>query len=549
MDSQVSSQDYFSAFRRRRPLMLGIAIPIFLISLMLALGLPDVYRSSGLIEIQGQGQRSEYLQQSPSREEPSYADQYVSSLKGQVLSDANLRKLAEKHQLYPDNPDTATAVKRLRKDINVAIVTVPILDPRTGREREVVTAFTAAYENRIPQNAQLGANWLVDEFLNANRGQHSERASSASAFFGTEAERMGQHIAQLESKLADFKQSNFGRLPELTEVNMASMDRTERELESTQLQMRTLRQDRVFLTSQLQQALSANPEQSSLAQLEAEYQRKATQYDESHPDLVSMRRQIESLRRGGSVGSGSLQSQLEGQRSVLAEARQRYSADHPDIKRMQREIASLEARIASGERSSASAAGQTPVSMQLQTQISAIDTQLAGLSARSAELRAKLAQVESSIVSTPQVEQEYQTLTRDLNIARTKYEELLRRQMDAQISEAAISGGRADDFRLVQQPLLPAAPAKPARAAIALIGFIIALVLAFSAALLVEAVNPMVRGARDIRDILQVSALAAVPEIRNSISRRRQFKRMTALAASMLIGVSAAFYIIRLVVG
>src|SRR5688572_5232391 len=251
MDSQAPSyNDYLAALKRRRYLLLGIGLPIFILALLLAIGLPDVYRSSALIEIQDQNQRSEYLQQSPARGEPSYADQYVSSLKGTVLGDANLRRLAEKHDLYPDDDLSAgEAVRRLRGDIDVTIVTVPILDPRTGREREVVTAFTVAYDNRIPQNAQLGANWLADEFLAANRGQHRQRASSASQFFGNEAERMGAHIAKLEGKLAVFKKENFGRLPELTEANMNSLDRTERDLENTQLQMRTLRQDRIFLTS------------------------------------------------------------------------------------------------------------------------------------------------------------------------------------------------------------------------------------------------------------------------------------------------------------
>ena len=71
-----------------------------------------------------------------------------------VLSDKNLARLLAKHQLYEDQAeDPKAAIKRLRKDIGVDIVTVPILDPETGREREVVTAFTVSYDNRDPQRA------------------------------------------------------------------------------------------------------------------------------------------------------------------------------------------------------------------------------------------------------------------------------------------------------------------------------------------------------------------------------------------------------------
>ena len=44
--------------------------------------------------------------------------------------------------------DESAMLKRLRRDIDVQIVTTPILDPRTGREREVVDAFTLSYDNR-----------------------------------------------------------------------------------------------------------------------------------------------------------------------------------------------------------------------------------------------------------------------------------------------------------------------------------------------------------------------------------------------------------------
>ncbi len=61
------------------------------------------------------------------------------------------------------------------------------------------------------------------------------------------------------------------------------------------------------------------------------------------------------------------------------------------------------------------------------------------------------------MTAAPQVEREYSNVTRDLTIAREKYEQLLNRQMDAEVSEAAIVGGRADEFRLVQAPMMPGA--------------------------------------------------------------------------------------------
>ena len=387
----------------------------------------------------------------------------MQNLKGIVLTDTNLRRLKE-FDLYPDLADDESAMlKRLRRDIDVKIVTTPILDPRTGREREVVDAFTLSYDNRVPAKAQKGAQWLVGAFLAEHRRQRQGRASNAAEFYAKEAERVRTHVAQLESKLADFKRANAGQLPELTEVNMSMMDRTESALAANDMQARSLRQERVFLAAQLEQQRAQGPDSGSVRQLEDQYSRMRSSYDESHPDMIALRRQIDSLKYGTSAGAGtSLRSQLAAKKSTLAEARQRYGEEYPDVKKLQRDIATLETRIKSGERGDVEMADGTAVGMQLRTQINAIDSQLASLAAQNAELRAKMSGLERNVTAAPQVEREYSNATRDLTIAREKYEQLLNRQMDAEVSEAAIVGGRVDEFRLIQSPMLPGGPVEAA---------------------------------------------------------------------------------------
>jgi succinoglycan biosynthesis transport protein ExoP len=543
-DSNPEFSGYIHAIGRRRALLFGVAIPIAALAILLSIGLPDLYTSSALVEID-EPTSSQSAVEAPGG--ASYADQYVTNLKGIVLTDANLRRMARDHDLYPELADEETAMlKRLRRDISVRIVTTPILDPRTGREREVVDAFTLAYDHREPAKSQAGAKWLVTAFLAEHRRQRQGRASGAAEFYGNEAERLRTHVAKLEAKLADFKRANYGQLPELTEVNMSMMDRAESQLAQNEVQLRSLRQERVFLAAQLEQARSQGTEAGSVRQLEEQYSRMRSSYDEGHPDMVALRRQIDSLKFGTSVGAGSsLRSQLNAKRATLAESRQRYGAEHPDIRRLERDIATLETRIRNGERGDVEMADGTPMGMQLRAQINAVDSQLGSLMAQNAELRAKLSGLEKNVTAAPQVEREYANLTRDLTISREKYEQLLNRQMDAEVSEAAIVGGRADEFRLIQAPMLPGAPAKPARLAILLIGLVAAVVLGLTVTVAAEALDPKVRGARDIRELLQVSPLVAIPSIRNSRSRRRRAWRFVTAAASGVVGVWVAFTFIK----
>jgi len=541
-DSAPGFGEYFGILKKRSRLLLNIALPIAALGALLAVGLPNVYRSSGLIEIE----KAQNLQNVVARQEDEapYADEYVQSLSTKVLSDKNLRGLLEEHQLYDDQSDLSAATKQLRSDIGVKIVTVPILDPDTGREREVVNAFTVSYENRDPQRAQVGAKWLVDSFLAENRRDRQGQAASAAKFFAAEAERMGKHVANLENRLATFKAANAGKLPDLAGVNLNVMDRTETEIQNLESQMAALRRERVFLNAQLQQARTAMPETVNVRALEEDYRRKSVSYDESHPDMISLRRQIDMLKAGGSSANMSLQGQLQSQRAILNEARQRYSEDHPDIKRIMRNIESLESRIAAGERIDRSMEVDSPVAVQLQTQINATDTQLAALQARSMELRTKLSDLEGRIDAAPEVEREYQAVTRDLASARTKYEELLKRQMDAEVSEAAIAGGTADKFRVASNPSTPKEPAKPARLAIFIVALVLAMAFGVTAVIAAQLFDQSVRGIRDIRDILDVTPLAAVPVIETSGTAALRKRHAAGFVARTAIGVGVIYYAI-----
>jgi succinoglycan biosynthesis transport protein ExoP len=541
--STTDVSDYVAALKRRKMLLLFIAVPIVALTLALALGLPDQYVSSALVEF-SDPQISGDLP-SRARPEKSYADQYVSSLTDAVLSTDHLETIVKSDTAPESVRGGGDAIRRIQSNTRVQTVRESVLDPDSGREREIVSAFTISYTSREPRDAHLMATWLTDAFMQASRSYLQQRARSSAQFYDKESERYRQQIAQHEATLAEFKEKNFGQLPELTEVNLNVMDRTARDLENTELQLRSLRQDRIFLAQQLEQARSASPDANLLTQLEAEYARKEAIYDDDHPDLLSLRRQIENLRRGGPALEGmTLQQQLQAQQTILSQARQRYSADHPDIKRIQRKIDSLQSRINAGERADPTVPANATV-VQVRAQLNGVDTQIAALQARGIELRAKLTQLEKRVEATPQVEREYQTLTRDLQLARTKYDELLKARMDAELTEAAIAGGRSDQLRLVQPPGTPLSPAKPKRIAIAMIGLVLALVLALAVTVGAEGVDQTVRGSRDVRRLLSVAPLAVIPMIEDAVSARRRRFQLAMLAGCTVIGSAIVVMTLR----
>jgi polysaccharide biosynthesis transport protein len=530
---------YVRALGRRRGLMLMVSAPIVIGALVIALVLPDRYSSSGLVGIEQQ--RLEGVRSSTRSASDDFIQEYVRSIASELLTETALKDAVVQLDLYPEmkgNPGAAAG--RMAKDTRIEMARSTILDPMSGREREIINGFRVIYTHSDPKLAYKGAEWLTRAFIAADRTKRAGRESETAEFFAGEAGRVSKQMAELEEKLADHRRRNFGRLPELNAVNLNSLDRMERDLENVQLQIGMLRKDRVFIQQRLAESTSTYNNADQLARAEEELRRKSAQYDASHPDIVSLRRQIETLKLSGSTtaagGTGaSLQDQLDALQGSLVETRQRYSENHPDVRRIQRQIATLEQRIAAGETSTPGAV-RTAASEQLQVQLRSTETEIAALESRAADLRGKLGTVENRMAAAPEVEREAQSLQRDIGSARTKYEQLLTSRMDAEITRAAIEAGKADEFRLMQPPIRPISPSEPKRAAIGIIGVILAAILALTFAGLAETLDPTVRGSRDVQKLLSITPMAVVPVIRTPQTLIRERRRIQLAAGIVIAG-------------
>jgi uncharacterized protein involved in exopolysaccharide biosynthesis len=539
--------DYIAAIKRRRVLLVSIGLPILAIATALAIGLPDVYVSTGLITFSDATVSGQLpTDKERASREKSYMDQYVASLSESVMSARSLTKLVKDvPEAVPADGTLEDAMKDVNRKTRVETVKMPVLDPDSSREREIISAFTVQYGSRNPEIAQKVSAWLTNQFMAVSRGNLLVRAKAAAQFYNVQAEQYRKDIADLESKLATFKAKNFGNLPELTDLNLNLLDRTQRDLDDIGQQQRALRQDKIFLEQQLVQARNAGTDEGMLQQLQAEYSKKLATYDENHPDMIALRRQIDAIKAGGgAIDSLSLAAQLQAQKQILAQARQRYSEDHPDVKRIERQIKTLQTRIASGEVNAGNVVG-SPAVVQLKTQINAMDTQIAGLDRRSSELRTKLDEMERRVEQTPQTEREYKTLTRDLELAHAKYDEINKSMMDSELTSAAITSGRSDELSLVQAPSVPANPAKPKRVAIAAIGVMLAILLSLTAVVVAESVDQTVRGSRDVRRVLDLSPLGVIPQIQDAVTARRARWRMMTLTACVVVASTAIVVTVR----
>ena len=542
--------DYLAAIKRRRLLLASIALPILAIAAALAVGLPDIYISTGLFSFTDATVPGEMPANANgdaiARLQEQYRDAYVDSLAGSVMSDASLGRLAkEVPGVVPPDTDSSTAVQDVKRRAHVETVRTPVLDPNTGRNVDIISAFTVSYESRCPEVAAAAAGWLSNAFLMENRAGRLTQAKAAEQFYDGQTQQYRQQIAQIESALAQFKAKNYDQLPGLTDLNMNIMQTTQRDLDNATQQIAAARQNRVFLEQQLDAARNGAQDTGLLQQLQAEYNKKLATYDPNYPDMIALRQQIDAMQEGnGAVNSLSLSSQLRAEEQALAQAKLRYSENFPDVKRLERQIKILKTRMASGEKYAGNAVG-TPQMVELQTQLKANQTQTDALERQSAQLRQQLNQLEGRVAAAPQVEREYKALALNLQLAQTKYNQLLKYQMDAQLTSQAIASGRSDRIRIVQAPSTPLSPGKPKRLAIAIVGLMLAILLSLTAVVIAESVDQSVRGSRDIRRVLAVSPLGVIPEIRDAATARRYRMQVAMLTVCVFVGTAVVLMTAR----
>lgn len=542
--------DYLAAIKRRRMLLMSIALPVLAISAALAIGLPNIYISTALFSFTDATVPGEMPANANAdaiqRLQEQYRDAYVDSLAGSVMSDKSFADLVkEVPGAVAPGTDPDTAAEQAKRSARVATVRTPVLDPNTGRNVDIISAFTVSYDSRSPQVAAAAAQWLANAFIMENRRGRLVSAKAAEQFYDGQTQLYREQIAGIESKLAEFKSKNYDQLPGLTDLNMNILQTTQRDLDNVTQQLAAMRQNHVFLQQQLDAARNQGEDAGMLAQLESEYNRKLATYDPDHPDMIALRQQIDALKEGGgAVNSLSLPAQLRAQEQLLAQAKLRYSEDFPDVKRIERQIQILKTRLAHGEKYAGNAVG-SPAVVTLEAQLNANQTQVSALERQSDHLRQQLMQLEGRVAAAPQVEREYKGLALNLQLAQTKYNQLLKYQMDAQLTSQAIASGRSDRIRIAQQPAVPYAPGKPQRLAIAVVGLLLATLLGLTAVVIAESVDQSVRGSRDVRRVLALSPLGVIPEIKDSVTARRHRWQVAMLTMCVLVGTAAVLMTVR----
>jgi len=552
-----------SYWRRRTTFWLVAGVSV-LITVFLALFLPPTYRATATILIEQQEIPQELVRSVIT----SFADQRVQVISQRVMTTQNLLSLVDRYNLYPDirtREPREVIIKRMHDDIGMHLISADVIDPRSGKPTQATIAFSVSYENRSPDIALKVANDLTSLYLNENITSRTQLSEQTASFFSEEAAIQQTRIAELDRKLADFKESHHGELPDLTQINIQAMERTELELRDAENRINALDSQRVLLQAQLA-TISPNTQvysdsgqrvfgpEDRLKALKSQLAGLKGKYGPEHPDVISTQREIEGLQKEVEAEDGTADRlrQLTQARADLADAQKKYTREHPDVIRLTHLVDSMEKAVQEDANSDAAKTAtshpDSPAYLQVKGALDAASVDRDSAIRKRNDLKAKYDEYELRMTKSPEVERQFRELARDLESAQMKYQEILSKQTETQVSEKLEAERKGEKFTLIEPPQPPEKPVSPDRVVILIVGLLLSIAAGIGAVVARESLDASIRGPADVRNLLKVPALASIPLIVTAAdrSRRRRITRSSfggSTAAIVLAAISVHLFV------
>jgi len=557
--------EYWAVVRRRRWWIIGPLFIGWLLVFASAWVIPARYTSEAVILIDKQKVPEAFVRPNVTVE----MGERLESITQRVLSRARLLGIINKFHLYNSflTPTADDQMKKMRSDIKIDLVQTPTPDQFGKRE---LTAFKLQYTADNSSVAQQVNSSMVSYFIDENVKDSQVESESTTQFLDTQLRNVAESLAKQEDRLREFSKEHAGQLPDQVQANIQMLNGSQQQLGGLIEARNRAVQQQAYLTSLL------------------------AQYEAAGVENVG----------GGPGAPQSIDQQIEGAKTALADLQARYTPDHPDVKKMKETIAHLEALKANQSgagtdtssssddpQSTAATAGTTadagknppadkgadsnktadagntpdvsdvrvgatpgqlaamqPV-MQIQSELKANRMELQNREAEIRSLEAKVAEVQSHLGGTPAVQAEMLDLTRDYTQTQRAYSELMEKKNASELATNLQRQQQGENFRIIDPPSFPEKASFPDRFKFSLAGLAVGLGLAVLFGAGSEYVDDRIRNEQDLAQATPLPILVEIPPIRTEseiASLRRQ--PWIALAAAVVVmviiptGIFYAFY-------
>lgn len=378
--------------------------------------------------------------------------------------------------------------------------------------------LTISYFDSDPRRAYVVTRKFGEMFISESLASKQRESREAFEFIDNQVEAYRSKLTGAENKLKTYRETNADARPGNDQATLERINDLRAQVENTRMDLMEKRSQEASLVAQLSGESEVTAVQTTegvyhaqLAELQARLDKLLLSYTAEYPDVVRVRHQIEDVQQ------------------QLAQAEQRKEG----------------AQAAGMPTALESHAQFNPLYQQLKSRLSGLRGDLAATSARLGATETMLrAELERSrrIAESANVTSE---LTRDYDVNRDVYQDLLKRRENARVSMNLEARQRGLTFVVQNPAAMPLVPSGLRFMHFGLAGMALAFAVPFGLLFGVARFDPRIRSAEQLEQLTGLTTLATVPYYSTPQDRRRQVMKNGLLALIVLM-VFAAYLIVLL---
>jgi len=490
----LTVQDYLTILKRRWWMIAIPAIIFPIVGYGLTFLVQPQYISQTLVLVEQQKVPESYVKAVVTED----LSGRLASMKEQILSRSRLQPIIERFNLFANGKlSMDDRIDLTRKNIGITPIQSEIA--RTNG----LPGFFISFKANDPRTAQLVCGEIQSLFVSENLSDRAASAAGTTEFLKSQLADAKAKLDEQDARLAKFQQTYMGKLPgaETSNINMLTTLNTQ--LDAATQALARMEQDKSYAESIL-----------SMQQAQQVQQSQATEHGTAAPQAQQLELQ-----------------QLQAQ---LTDLRARYTDDYPDVVSAQRKVNELERKIAQAPTTPVAPASSAPKPtdslsvQQMRAQIRAMDLGIAQKKRDQAEVQAQLRTYQDRVASSPAVEEEYKSITRDNQTAQAFYDDLLNKLNQSKMATDLERRQQGEQFRVMDEPNLPESPSSPKRPVFVMGGLFLGLALGLAFVALLEYLDTAIRSERDIWAFTKLPTLGVIGftgEQEPVVAKRKLFGR------------------------
>jgi len=368
-----------------------------------------------------------------------------------------------------------------------------------------------SYADDDPDRAFKVAQRLAELFIRESTKTKQNESREAFEFIDNQVNRYHQKLLEAERKLKEFRGGNADARPGSQSAVDTRISQLRQQISQTRLLLSEAREKEKSLQKQLSGeavfSMHVGKEEQirdRIAELQNKKENLLLNYYDTHPDVVRLTHQIEELER-------TLEEEIV-QRKHAA------SGGDADKKSVQR----------------------STLYQELRRQLATTRTQIATLQTRLRLTEKSLSEEIDRSVRVANSEAQLAELTRDYEVNRNIYQDLLRRRENARVSMDMDSEGQSLAFIIKEPAALPIKPKGLRLMHFAMAGLLLGVLAPLGYIAFLIQVDPRVRIPVAIRQELGLRVLASIPPLYTPAQRALN-RVVSVLLAVLILAVFVAY--------